>query len=158
MTSRLIPLLTFIMILGLCQGCASKLDEQKPSDESAELRKNNTSIEMEAAALQKEYAVLNETAVRTKEDLQRSVNTLKGALSYIYKQALKNNPDIKGSILLTLIVEPDGKARSCRIVASQFRDPQFESKVLAQFCNHPYGNIDGAGDYYFAYPLDFHPI
>jgi len=56
----------------------------------------------------------------------------KGAIDAMYARALRDNPALSGKVVLEITIAPSGDITAARIVSSELKDPEFESKLLAR--------------------------
>lgn len=73
----------------------------------------------------------------------------------LYEQALREDQDIGGEIVLALALTPDGRVADCQIIRSAMPSTQLEAWVLALTGQLEFGAAPGRGYYVFHYPLQF---
>ena len=56
----------------------------------------------------------------------------KGAIDAMYARALRDNPALQGKVVIEITIAPSGEITAARIVSSDLKDPEFESKLLAR--------------------------
>ncbi len=71
-------------------------------------------------------------AGRTLEEIQLVFDRNKGAIYTIYNRALRDNPSLRGKLLVNMTIAPDGSVTRCVIVSSELGDPELESKIIAR--------------------------
>lgn len=94
---------------------------------------------------------------RTEEEIDRVINRNKGALNAIYQRAVRNNPTLKGSISLRLVIAPDGSLTTCELLASELGDPETEQKLLTRIRAINFGAIEGVAVWDGKYSINFYP-
>ena len=73
----------------------------------------------------------------------------------LYEQALREDQNIAGEIVLALALTPDGRVAGCHIIRSAMPNTQLEAWVLALTGQLEFGEAPGKGYYVFSYPLQF---
>ena len=94
-------------------------------------------------------------ASRSIEEIKLVFERNKGAIYAIYNRALREEPALQGKVVLELKIAPSGEAE-CRIVSSELRSPELESKLLARIRQFNFGAKDVA-QMVVNWPVDFLP-
>ncbi|HLZ99134.1 MAG TPA: TonB family protein [Steroidobacteraceae bacterium] len=71
-------------------------------------------------------------ASRGSEEVALMFTRNKGAIDAMYARALRDNPALQGKVVLEITISPAGDITAARIVSSELKDPEFESKLLAR--------------------------
>jgi periplasmic protein TonB len=71
-------------------------------------------------------------ASRGSEEIALVFTRNKGAIDAMYARALRDNPALEGKVVLEITISPSGDITAARIVSSELKDPEFESKLLAR--------------------------
>jgi periplasmic protein TonB len=71
-------------------------------------------------------------ASRGAEEIALVFTKNKGAIDAMYARALRDNPALQGKVVLEITISPAGDITAARIVSSELKDPEFESKLLAR--------------------------
>ena len=71
-------------------------------------------------------------ASRGSEEIALVFTKNKGAIDAMYARALRDNPALSGKVVLEITIAPSGDITAARIVSSELKDPEFESKLLAR--------------------------
>jgi TonB family protein len=71
-------------------------------------------------------------ASRGSEEIALVFTRNKGAIDAMYARALRDNPALQGKVVLEITIAPSGDITAARIVSSELKDPEFESKLLAR--------------------------
>jgi len=71
-------------------------------------------------------------ASRGSEEIALVFTRNKGAIDAMYARALRDNPALQGKVVLEITISPSGDITTARIVSSELKDPEFESKLLAR--------------------------
>jgi outer membrane biosynthesis protein TonB len=94
-------------------------------------------------------------ASRSIEEVKLVMERNKGAIYAIYNRALREDPALQGKVVLELKIAPSGDVE-CRIVSSELRSPELESKLLARIRTFNFGAKDVA-QRVVNWPVDFLP-
>lgn len=68
---------------------------------------------------------------RTIEDIRKVFDRYGARLNNVYQRALRDDPNMQGTVSLALTVAPDGAVTAASITSSQLNNPELESKILA---------------------------
>lgn len=68
--------------------------------------------------------------VRSGSDIERGFDKFNGALQALYQRALRDNPDLQGSVTLKLTITADGSVSDCQLVSSQLNNADLEAKII----------------------------
>ena len=71
-------------------------------------------------------------ASRSREEIETVFDRNKGALYALYTRALRVNPELQGKLVLELSIAPSGDVTMCRVVSSELKDPDLESKIVSR--------------------------
>jgi len=71
-------------------------------------------------------------ASRSADEIALVFTRNKGAIDAMYARALRDNPALTGKVVLEITISPSGDITAARIVSSELKDPEFESKLLAR--------------------------
>jgi outer membrane biosynthesis protein TonB len=71
-------------------------------------------------------------ASRSREEIETVFDRNKGALYALYTRALRENPELQGKLVLELVIAPSGDVTMCRVVSSELKDPDLESKIVSR--------------------------
>jgi periplasmic protein TonB len=69
-------------------------------------------------------------AARSREEIELVFDRNKGAIYALYSRALRERPDLQGKLVLEFTIAPSGEVTMCRLVSSELRDPELESKIV----------------------------
>jgi len=71
-------------------------------------------------------------AARGSEEIELVFDRNKGAIYALYNRALRDNPELKGKLVLELTIAPAGDVSDCRVVSSELGDAELERKIVAR--------------------------
>jgi outer membrane biosynthesis protein TonB len=94
---------------------------------------------------------------RTDEEIQIVFDRYKAALYRIYNRELRNNPILKGKMVLRITIEPDGSVSLSRVESTDMDSPELSAKVVARVKNFNFGAKEGVPAITILYPIDFLP-
>jgi TonB family protein len=95
-------------------------------------------------------------ASRSIEEIKLVFEKNKGAIYAIYNRALREDPGLQGKVVLELKIAPAGNVLDCRIVSSELKSPELESKLLARIRQFDFGAKD-VDQMVVTWPVDFLP-
>lgn len=93
---------------------------------------------------------------RTDEEIQLVFDRNKSALYSIYQRALRQNPTLKGKIVLKITIAPSGKVLNATVLSSDLGDKSLEFKIATRVKLFNFGAKDVA-EITISYPIDFLP-
>jgi TonB family protein len=71
-------------------------------------------------------------AARSREEIELIFDRNKGAIYALYSRALRDDPELKGKVVLELTIAPTGEITQCRIVSSELNNEELERKLVAR--------------------------
>jgi len=110
----------------------------------------------QVAKAQREARTKQGQAGRTDEEIQIVFDRNKAALYRIYNRALRQDPTLKGKVVLRLTIEPSGRVSMCEIVSSELDAGRLETKITQRVKLFDFGAKDVA-PLTITYPIDFLP-
>jgi periplasmic protein TonB len=70
-------------------------------------------------------------AARSREEIELIFDRNKGRIYSLYARALRENAELQGKLVLEFTIAPSGEVTMCRVVSSELKDPELESKIVA---------------------------
>ena len=95
-------------------------------------------------------------AGRTDEEIQIVFDRYKASLYRLYNRELRNDPTLRGQMVLHLTIEPDGTVSMCELRSTDMNAPLLVEQVLARVRTFDFGAKDVAA-ITIIYPIDFLP-
>ena len=95
-------------------------------------------------------------ASRSIEEIKLVFERNKGAIYAIYNRALREDPALQGKVVLELKIAPSGEVTGCRVVSSELKAGELESKLLARIRAFDFGAKD-VEQMVVTWPVDFLP-
>ncbi|MBN1239910.1 MAG: AgmX/PglI C-terminal domain-containing protein [Gammaproteobacteria bacterium] len=96
------------------------------------------------------------SAGRTDEEIQIVFDRYKAALYRLYNRELRNDPTLRGQVVLKLTIEPDGSVSLCEVQSSDMNAPALEGQVVERVRTFDFGAKDVPA-VTILYPIDFLP-
>lgn len=96
-------------------------------------------------------------AGRTDEEIQIVFDRYKAALYRLYNRELRNDPTLRGQLVVRLTIEPDGSVSLCQLESSDMGAPSLAQQVLDRIRGFDFGAKDGIVAMTIIYPIDFLP-
>src|SRR5437016_104429 len=96
-------------------------------------------------------------AARTDEEIQIVFDRYKASFYRLYNRELRNNPTLKGQMVLRLTIEPDGSVSMCVLHSSDMNDSDLAAQVVDRVKTINFGAKEGVQAVTITYPIDFLP-
>jgi len=96
-------------------------------------------------------------AGRTDEEIQIVFDRYKSALYRLYNRELRNDPTLRGQVVLHLTIEPDGSVSFCEVQSSGLGSPVLEQQIVERVESFDFGAKEGITAVTILYPIDFLP-
>ena len=96
-------------------------------------------------------------AARTDEEIQIVFDRYKASFYRLYNRELRNNPTLKGQMVLRLTIEPDGSVSMCVLHSSDMNAPDLAAQVVDRVKTINFGAKEGVQAITIVYPIDFLP-
>lgn len=94
--------------------------------------------------------------IRAEEDITIVFDQNKSKLYSIYNRARRQNPNLKGKIVLSITIAPAGNVISVKIVSSQLGDSKLERRLLSRIKQFKFG-AKKVKQVTVTYPIEFLP-
>jgi hypothetical protein len=94
---------------------------------------------------------------RTDEEIQIVFDRYKASFYRLYNRELRNNPALKGQMVLRLTIEPDGSVSMCALQSTDMDAPDLATQVVGRVRTINFGAKDGVPAVTIVYPIDFLP-
>jgi hypothetical protein len=94
---------------------------------------------------------------RTDEEIQIVFDRYKASFYRLYNRELRNNPTLKGQMVLRLTIEPDGSVSMVKLQSSDMDAPDLATQVVDRVKTINFGAKDGVPAVTISYPIDFLP-
>jgi hypothetical protein len=94
---------------------------------------------------------------RSDEEIQIVFDRYKASFYRLYNRELRNNPTLKGQMVLRLTIEPDGSVSMCALQSSAMDAPDLAAQVVSRVRSMNFGAKEGVLAVTIVYPIDFLP-
>jgi hypothetical protein len=94
---------------------------------------------------------------RTDEEIQIVFDRYKAALYRIYNRELRNDPTLRGKMVLRLIIEPNGEVSSCKVESTDLHSPSLVAEIVDRVGKFNFGPKEKVSRVTILYPIDFLP-
>lgn len=94
---------------------------------------------------------------RTDEEIQIVFDRYKAALYRIYNRELRNDPTLRGKMVLRITIEPDGRVSACAVKSTDMASPALSKDIVERVLNFNFGAKVGVPSLTILYPIDFLP-
>src|SRR6266478_3130467 len=91
---------------------------------------------------------------RTDEEIQIVFDRYKASFYRLYNRELRNNPALKGQMVLRLTIEPDGSVSICVLQSTDMDAPDLATQVVSRVRTINFGAKDGVPAVTIVYPID----
>ncbi|MDJ0699483.1 MAG: AgmX/PglI C-terminal domain-containing protein [Woeseiaceae bacterium] len=96
-------------------------------------------------------------AGRTDEEIQIVFDRYKAALYRLYNRELRNDPTLRGQLVLRLTIEPDGSVSLCELHSTNMNSPLLADQVVSRVRTFDFGAKEDIVAVTIIYPIDFLP-
>jgi len=93
---------------------------------------------------------------RTDEEIQIVFDRYKASFYRLYNRELRNNPALKGQMVLRLTIEPDGSVSMCALQSTDMDAPDLANQVVNRVKTINFGAKE-VPPVTIVYPIDFLP-
>jgi hypothetical protein len=94
---------------------------------------------------------------RTDEEIQIVFDRHKASFYRLYHAELRNDPTLRGQMVLKLTIEPDGRVSMCMLQSSDMKAPDLAAQVVSRVREINFGAKEGVRALTIVYPIDFLP-
>ena len=94
---------------------------------------------------------------RTDEEIQIVFDRYKASFYRLYNRELRNDPTLKGQMVVRLTIEPDGSVSMCVLHSTDMNAPGLAAQVVERVKTINFGAKDGVQAMTIVYPIDFLP-
>ena len=96
-------------------------------------------------------------AGRTDEEIQIVFDRYKAALYRLYNRELRQDPTLRGQLVLRLTIEPDGSVSLCELYSASLESPTLANQVVTRVKTFDFGAKEDIVAVTIIYPIDFLP-
>ena len=95
--------------------------------------------------------------VRNRWEIQEVLDRNKGSIYTLYNRELRVDPELHGTLLLTITIDSSGKVTHCGVIDSDLGSPTLERDLLALVRQIDFGNRPGVPVVTTRVPIEFFP-
>ena len=96
-------------------------------------------------------------AVRSEAEIQEVLDHHKGAMYTLYNRELRRDPSLRGKLVLSITIAPDGKVTRCTIVSSELGSASLEQQLVILVKGIRFGDKPGVATVTTKIPVEFFP-
>ncbi len=93
---------------------------------------------------------------RTDEEIQLVFDRNKNGIYALYNRALRNDPTLRGQVVVRLTIAPSGEVTTAKVVSSELRDAELERRLIMRIRQLDFGAKE-VESISINYPIDFFP-
>ncbi len=94
---------------------------------------------------------------RTDEEIQIVFDRYKAALYRIYNRELRNDPSLRGKMVLRITIQPDGRVSACSVKSTDLNSAALSADIVDRVLKFNFGPKEGVPALTILYPIDFLP-
>lgn len=94
---------------------------------------------------------------RNEAEVYRIVSTYTGGVKYLYNNALRKDPSLKGKISVKLTISERGKVTKVEITSSTLNNKELDEAIMNRIYKWQFSEAIGSGDFVITYTFDFSP-
>ena len=137
---------------GITQGTAGPRDIGEIVKE-----KKNVQIE-ETAKGEAMQATIAAAGKRNESEVYRVIQSYIGGLKYLYNNALKKDPSLRGKVTVRLVIAIDGKIKEAGLMSSTLNAPELEEAIINRVYKWRFTEMQEGEEFITNYTFDFTPV
>lgn len=91
-------------------------------------------------------------------EVEAAIRSYEGGLKYLYNNALRKDPSLKGRIKIKIVISSTGRAKEVAIVSSSLNFPELEEAIVNRIYMWRFPEFKGDEIFMTVYTFDFSPI
>jgi protein TonB len=95
--------------------------------------------------------------IRSEEEIQEVLDRNKGAMYTLYNRELRRDPSLRGKLVLSITIAPDGRVTRCTIVSSELGSASLEQQLVKLVKGIRFGDKPGVATVTTRIPVEFFP-
>jgi len=95
---------------------------------------------------------------RSREEIQEILERNKQAIYNLYNNALRNDPELQGHVLMSITIAPSGQVTACTILFSELKAASLEAQLVQLIRRIDFGAKPDARVVTTKVPIEFFPI
>lgn len=110
---------------------------------STDIKRQGSIVVEQVSSIADESGVKSES--RNSEAVSEVINSHNSSIQYCYQREIKQNPDLKGKLVIRFTITPEGKVKDVKILSSTLDNPRIEQCVVSRIARwDDFGAIDPA--------------
>jgi TonB family protein len=102
--------------------------------------------------------VLQAGSSRSREEIQEILERNKQAIYNLYNNALRNDPELQGHVLLSITIAPSGQVTACSVLFSELKAASLEAQLVQLIRRIDFGAKPDARVVTTKVPIEFFPL
>lgn len=108
---------------------------------STDIKRQGNIVVEEVSSMADESGVKSES--RNADAVSEVINSHNSSIQYCYQREIKQNPDLKGKLVIRFTITPEGKVKDVKILSSTLDNPRIEQCVVSRIARwDDFGAID----------------
>jgi len=95
--------------------------------------------------------------VRSEEEIQEVLDRNKGAMYTLYNRELRRAPSLRGKLVMSITIAPDGRVTRCTITSSELDSASLEWQLVKLVKGIDFGDKPGVATVTTKIPVEFFP-
>ncbi|MFQ5901177.1 MAG: TonB family protein, partial [Thermodesulfobacteriota bacterium] len=95
--------------------------------------------------------------IRGESEVYKTVVAYVGGLKYLYNNALRKAPSLKGKITVRMAIAANGRVTKAEIISSTLDSPELEEAIINRIYRWRFPELKNGEDYTIPYTFDFAP-
>jgi protein TonB len=95
--------------------------------------------------------------VRSEEEIQEVLDRNKGAMYTLYNRELRRDPSLRGKLVLSITIAPDGRVTRCTIISSELGSVSLEQQLVKLVEGIRFNDKPGVATVTTKIPVEFFP-
>lgn len=95
---------------------------------------------------------------RDEAEVYNAVKSYSGGLKYLYNNALRKEPSLRGKIEVKIVISGDGRVARADVVSSTFHYPELEEAIINRILKWRFKELKEVDDFTINYTFDFAPV
>ncbi len=108
---------------------------------STDIKRQGSIVVEQVSSIADESGVKSES--RNSDAVSEVINSHNSSIQYCYQREIKQNPDLKGKLVIRFTITPEGKVKDVKILSSTLDNPRIEQCVVSRIARwDDFGAID----------------
>ncbi len=121
------------------------------------LKEKKDVVNLEAGGAGKKGKTVS-SRMRDESEVYRTIRGYVGGLKYLYNNAIRDNPFLKGKITVKITISADGKVSSAELVSSTLDSQELKDAILSRILKWKFSRLKDVETFTITYTFDFAPV